>query len=250
MAIIQYQDFDLAIESAGDGYRVKVLRSPAGEAEAEIHLPFAPLEVENFLLRIGRPRRGLRHAGSPEMEATRSFGSRLFDAVFVGAVQDMLIRSLDRARTQGDGVRIRLRLNDAPDLVDLPWEYLYDTAEERFLAHSIETPVVRYLDLPQEVEPLLVPPPLNVLVMIASPRDRVELNVEAEWQQIAQATSELVEQGQINLIRCNHRRWVNCKLCCAAKRCIFFTLSAMVALTAAVRREFSSSKMNLGTATL
>lgn len=201
MAPIHYQDFDLAIEVANDGYRVKVLRSPAGEAEANVQMPFSALELENFLLRIGHARRGVRQGGSPEVAATRAFGRRLFDAIFVGPVQDTLVRSLERVRLQGQGIRIRMRLGDAPSLIDYPWEYLYDSAEDRFLAHSVETPIVRYLELPQQLEPLLVQPPLHVAVMIASPRDCAELDVEAEWQQIERATRSLVERGQISLVR-------------------------------------------------
>ena len=169
MSAIRYQDFDLIIETASDHYRARVVRSPAGEATTEFALPFTPLEQQNFLLRMGRPRRGMRNHYTPEIELTRTFGQQLYGAVFQGTVQDALVRSLDRARNQGDGLRIRLRLNDVPALVDLPWEYLYDATTERFLAHSIETPIVRYLDLPQQIAPLAVQSPLNVLVVIAAP---------------------------------------------------------------------------------
>ena len=65
---MDYLDFDLLIERAEQGYSVRVLNSPAGQASAQFHLPFSDLELENFLLRIGRTRRGvrvLRFAGAP-----------------------------------------------------------------------------------------------------------------------------------------------------------------------------------------
>jgi hypothetical protein len=69
------------------------------------------------------------------------------------------------ARGQNAGLRIRLRLKDAPELNDLPWEYLYDKALNRFFALSSETPLVRYLDLAESIRPLIVELPLRVLVI-------------------------------------------------------------------------------------
>ena len=51
MAEIAYLDFDLLIEPAQDGYRARVLSSPAGEGTARFSRPFSDLKVENFLLR-------------------------------------------------------------------------------------------------------------------------------------------------------------------------------------------------------
>ena len=75
MRELAYLDFDLLIERAGPDYRVRVVASPAGETRAvSFQVPFSDFEVENFLLRIGRPRicmsagltrrRGVTSAGS------------------------------------------------------------------------------------------------------------------------------------------------------------------------------------------
>ena len=88
-------------------------------------------------------RRTVRRIESPEMQAAKDFGSKLYKAVFTDEVQSALRSSLDQARAQGSGLRIRLRLNDAPELVDIPWEYLYNPSLNRFLALSVNTPVVR-----------------------------------------------------------------------------------------------------------
>jgi len=79
----RYSDFDLVVErSTGTGYRARVMASPAGEADGSFTLPFSDLELENFMLKVGRPRRGTRRLESPEMEAARQFGAELFGAVF------------------------------------------------------------------------------------------------------------------------------------------------------------------------
>ncbi|MFN8486319.1 MAG: SUMF1/EgtB/PvdO family nonheme iron enzyme [Caldilineaceae bacterium] len=204
MRTILYHNFDLAIDpsaTAPQHYRARVLDSGAGQASAEFVLPFSDLEVENFLLRINRPRRGVRRIDSPEMLAARQFGSRLFEAVFSGSVQTALLRSLDEATRQRVGLRLRLRLTDAPALADLPWEYLYVPSLNRFFVHSLNTPLVRYLDLPQTSTPLAVQPPLNVLVMIANPRDQAKLDVEAEWRKVQEALADLTDAGLVTVTR-------------------------------------------------
>ena len=200
MSTLRYLDFDLQIdEVTGGSYRARVLTSPAGQAEARFTLPFSDLEIENFFLRIGRPRRGVRRANSPEMNEARTFGSKLYDAVFQDELQSCLLRSIDHAEQQEQGIRLRLRL--PPSLIELPWEYLYDTVRERFLSHSSNTPIVRYLELPESLKPLTVTPPLKVLVMIASPHDYPLLDVEAEWKKLKIATATLEQRGILQLTR-------------------------------------------------
>ncbi|MGH7847308.1 MAG: CHAT domain-containing protein, partial [Candidatus Binatia bacterium] len=171
MRKIVYSDFDLLIQRAAEGYRAQVLTSPAGQATTSFALPFSELELENFLLRVGRPRRGTRRIDSPEVGAAKSFGERLFSAVFNGEVRGCLRSSLDDVARKDAGLRIRVRLTEVPELADLPWEYLYNPSLNRFLALSVETPFVRYLELPESIRPFSVTPPLRVLVMISSPTD-------------------------------------------------------------------------------
>lgn len=198
MTMRAYLDFDLQIDQLDAAtFRARVLNSPAGQGEVTFELPFSDQELELFFLRIGRPRRGVRGLNSPEMNEARTFGSTLYQAVFQGGVHACWLRSLVKSDEQG--LRIRLRL--PPALVDLPWEYLYDDARERFFSHSTSTPIVRYLDMGQAVKPLTVTPPLNVLVMIASPRDLEPLDVEAEWQKIEAAVAGLKARGLIELTR-------------------------------------------------
>ncbi len=201
MEDVGYLDFDLQIERAGQGYRVRVLGSPAGQASSDFVLPFSDLELENFVLRMSRTHSGTRRLGTPEFEAARSFGGRLFEAVFAGEVRGCLRSSLDAASREGRGLRLRLHLTETPELVDLPWEYLYNPALNRFFVLSSATPVVRYLDLPERVPPLTVHPPLRLLAMIASPRDYPALDVEREWEKLRGALKELEEAGLVALER-------------------------------------------------
>ncbi|MGY1761960.1 CHAT domain-containing protein [Geodermatophilus sp. SYSU D00779] len=199
-----YLDFDVLLEPVSpSSYRARVLNSPVGETRpVPVTIPFSDLELENFLLRIGRPRRyPVRSEEAPEATAVREFGARLFDAVFHDQVHSALMASLDQAEGQDAGLRVRLRLTDSPELADLPWEYLYDRDARRYLALSAWTPLVRYLDLPGRIRPLSVRPPLRVLVLVASPTDFPPLDVDAEWTRLREALAGLEHAGRVRLER-------------------------------------------------
>jgi Flp pilus assembly protein TadD len=191
-------DLDLLFEHSPDGYRVRVLRSPAGDGQsAAFARPFTDLELENLVLKVGKFRTRSRRIEAAPVAAAKQAGGRLFDAMFAGAVGECLHRSADRARYEGTWLRIRLLLSDCPELADLPWELLYDRNEDWFLALSDRTPVVRYVQLPDPPRALSVTLPLRILVIRSEPVDFPELALDAEWSEIAAALAELIEVGSI-----------------------------------------------------
>jgi tetratricopeptide (TPR) repeat protein len=198
---ISYLDFDLKIERDGTRYKALVLSSPAGQASQSFDTPFSDLELENFLLRLGRPRPGVRRADSPEVVAVKKFGGELFGATFREEVLACLRSSMDEATRQKSGLRIRLHLTEVPELADLPWEFLYHPSMNRFLVLSDVTPVVRYLDMPELIQPHEFQLPLRVLVMISSPSDFPTLEVEKEWEKLHGALAELEQRGLVLLQR-------------------------------------------------
>lgn len=198
-----FLDFDLQINKIGKKYQAQVLESPAGQASSVFSLPISTLELENFYLRIGRPRQGVRRVDSPEMETVKKVGGRLFDAVFSEDILALLSSSLAIARSQGKGLRIRLR-QTSPEAADLPWEYLYDSRQNRFLALAVQTPIIRYLEVPQAGQALTVDLPLKVLVMVSNPSDYPELDVESEYARLSNALQPLVQKGMVNLERLDH----------------------------------------------
>lgn len=199
---MNYLDFDLLIERAGNSYRAKVVKSPDGEsAYRKFSMPFSEIELENLLLKICRSRRGVRRVDSPDMNAAKKLGSRLYETVFEGQVQTLLDSGIVTAREQGAGLRLRLRLTDAPQLANLPWEFLYNAAANNFFGLSHRTPVVRYMDMPGYTQPLKVEPPLRVLAMIASPTNYPELKVDLEWENLHTCLLDLEQSGMVRLER-------------------------------------------------
>jgi Tol biopolymer transport system component len=199
---LAYLDLDLLVERAEPDYRVRVLASPAGESRpASFRVPFSDLEVENFLLKIGRPRRNVRRINAPQVTAIKDFGSRLFEAVFSSELHVNLAISQSRADANDAGLRIRLRFSDCPELSELPWEYLYDREHNRFLCLSDRTPLVRYLEVSDPVHVVPVTPPLRILVVIASPSDLPQLDSEQEWSNVTAALSQLTQRGRVEVVR-------------------------------------------------
>ncbi len=178
MPELAYLNFDLEIEKADGGYRSHVIGSPAGEARARLG-PVDALPPEGG-------------------EAT---GAALFDAVFREDVLSCFRRSLDMATAAGKGLRIRLRLAETPELADLPWESLRDRGRGVYLALSRETPLVRYLDLPEPADTLRPEIRLRVLAVIASPSDYPPLDVEREYNNLKTALADLEARKVVTVDR-------------------------------------------------
>ena len=197
----EYDDFELVFQPSGEDYDIQLLNSPAGQASGKFIPPFNPIELSNFYGRIGQRRGNTRSGDSPDLEAAKKFGDQLFHAVFTGELLGQLRTSVDRCHEHGRGLRIRLRLKGVPALAELPWEFLYDRAQNHFLATSATTPMVRYLDLPQSVPTLKVSPPLRVLVVLAGPSNLPRLDAEGEWERLKTALAKLETSGAIQLER-------------------------------------------------
>lgn len=179
MAKLKHLNCDLLIERTDQGYVARVLNSPAGEASAALDLPAADLAAA----RLSDP--------APTDADAGRIGERLFNALFAGEVGARFKSSLDRADQQSAGLRLRLRLTNVPELAALPWEYLHNPASGRFLALSAETPIVRYLDLPEPIKPLAIRPPLRVLAIIAAPSGLPPIDAEHEWAKLAATAANM-----------------------------------------------------------
>jgi hypothetical protein len=200
----RYENFDLLVESLADGtYRSRVTASPVGAgASATFAMPFDPTELENLLLKLDPGRSQMRRASAdPRPKASVELGGRLFDAVFGEEVVLAWTRSQDASREAGEGLRLRLQLTDAPAIAGLPWELLYDRRSNTFPAQSERTPVVRYLEVVQPPRPLAVEGPLRILVVLSSPTDMPELDVEAEWRRMQDLLGPRVDSGAVHLDR-------------------------------------------------
>lgn len=199
MSEFRLENFDIELRWLSRGLYGVSARAEGGESTAaELRVPFSNDKLKVFLLTAGlHARPAHRGPRNDEIKSAEDLGGRLFKALFKGAVENSFRTRLALARRNGGGVRIRLNLTKAPDLVDLPWEYLFDPQRQCFLSMDLTTPVVRSLDLPDEARPLTVRPPIRVLTVVANPKSGVyaELDVEEEWDLLVSALSRRDREG-------------------------------------------------------
>lgn len=198
MAVTGYQNFDLLITRApvGDGYLAAVIQSPAGETTRShpFRLPFVP---ETLM-----PTLALDPTNTHDGFEPITFGTQLYRTIFAEQVYSCFSRSIDVADQKHEGLRLRFRLHEVPELAEVPWEYLYDPDADRFLALSEATSIVRYLHLPRPAPPLQVALPLHILAIVADPSDAaMRLDVQNEWLRLEQALAELQKQQRVVLTR-------------------------------------------------
>lgn len=198
MTAIGHLDFDLLIEPSGQqAYRAYVVNSPVGQASVGFTVPDS-VKIPGDLVQI-QPHLQTSGSKQPTLKSLEIVGKELFNTVFADEVGTCFRRSLDHAETQKVGLRLRLRLTDVPDLAGLPWECLYSTSLKRFLALSQQTPIVRFLDLPERVQPLLVKPPIKILVMISNSGVYAPLDAEQEWSKLSDSLSNLRHRGLVHI---------------------------------------------------
>jgi hypothetical protein len=199
-----YLDFDVWIDQKNDSYRAKVWSGTAGfEATRSFILPPALVSGEPCRFGFTEPSRG-GPAGAAGGAGPQEMGDELFRTVFQGELLKAFHGCIEKAK-DGPGLRIRLRLNDVPHLARLPWEYLFQSEGRGFLALSSRTPVVRYLELSEGLEALLVEPPLRVLAVIATPKGYQALaEADVEWRRLGEALEPLLRSGLIQIERLEH----------------------------------------------
>jgi CHAT domain-containing protein len=207
---LQYLDFELEIgPESGRDYSVMLVRSPAGEAQDIMHFPIEELELERYLqaLHVALSRSGgRRRQTSREEQAVQDFGQALFDALMTSEVRSRYYVSQEIAAQRNLGLRLKLRIRPL-ELAALPWELLYDPRQAEYICLSRNTPIVRYLELPQAVRPLIVTPPLRILGMIASPQDLPPLDVTREQRRVEEAIKDLLTRGLVEVSWLKDQTW-------------------------------------------
>ncbi len=209
---MEYLDVDLEIgPGSGREYPLVVRSAAGGEARLTMRFPFDDLALHSRLkdLQIALLRSANLHRKvlSEEEQAVQDFGRSLFETLLGSSALAIYDVSRNRAAQEGrPGVRLRLRILD-PALAALPWEYLYDPRQGEYLCLSRSTPLVRYPEIAQPIQPLKVAPPLRILGMIASPSDMDELDVTREQERMRAALQTLEEAGHVELTWLKGQTW-------------------------------------------
>jgi WD40 repeat protein len=173
---------EVSIGPGPAGYRVDVVRSPAGEASAAVTLDAKGLlarrkELQQAILASSVPTRQVLDENE---QSVREVGQALFMALLgTGEVAGRY-----RAAERDEDLRLVLRIDD-PVLAGLPWESMYDEGIGTYVCRRHQ--LVRHVGVPAAAAPLAVSPPLRILGIVSSPRGLYPLDVEKEKDNLTRA---------------------------------------------------------------
>ena len=182
---MRYYDFDIRIQTGNDGqYSLRAESENHGEIDAVITLDPESVYIREIVRRLS--------ARQTDRAFLESRGGELYDRLFVDGIETLFQRSYGEVESDTKlGLRIRLRFT-TPELAALPWELLYSKLDKRFICTQLDSPLVRYLELPSYKRKLATPFPLRVLVAIPRGGDSTqELDVDSEKAVIEQALDGL-----------------------------------------------------------
>jgi hypothetical protein len=197
MAVTVYDDLQLRIDRDADGsYRVLAMAPDGRSARGSFVPPMGDDELDEFVQRVGLVR---RRSGSADarMEAIRDLGSALYESLIKDEIGTVYYSARSAAAEHDRGLRLTLRLSGSPELMRLPWEFLYK--RPRFLAQSTQTPVVRALDVDSAMRPQRLTLPLRILAMVSSPSGYPELDADAERRNLERALAGARAAGLVEV---------------------------------------------------
>ena len=199
-------------------YQARVIASPNGEARHLFDFPFEQRELEQYTHKFANTRSFILDEDKPDSSSPsnqssstetiaqeiRDFGTKLFDAVFQKTVSEIYRESKVSAKNKNAGLRIRLRFPENPELINIPWEYLFDARSDVFLSLSGNTSIVRYMELSLSVKQMQISPPLKILVISSSPKNYPLLNVKKELLKLQQALIPLEKNKRVTFKHIEH----------------------------------------------
>lgn len=186
---MRYENFDLWIDAGIEGRYPVRAASPLGEVRESLSLDPGWREIRPFQDRLAE--RKIDQAGLTDL------GSRLYRWLFAGDIELLFERSAGRFLGEAErGLRVRLRI-EAPELIALPWEFLYWPNRDRFLGTSVQCPLVRYLEIFAPISNLEVSLPLGMLVVIP---DSTDLDVAEEKASLLQTLAGLEDRVELSFL--------------------------------------------------
>jgi hypothetical protein len=189
-----YADFDLEVRMDGT---IEARSSEAGEVRMRLDLDMNRI---GLALRLIEAEPG----GQTNASLLKSLGAQLYQGLLPSQINAHFQATLATARATGRGVRIRLNIEPL-EWAALPWEFLYETTSDVFLAQSPETVLSRYIDVPlprRDVRTLVHP--LRILLATSTPRDQPPFDPAREYTLIREALDAQVATGEIAIEFLDH----------------------------------------------
>jgi hypothetical protein len=194
----QFLDFELQVVRNTVGVlEVQILDSPRDRPAAPFQPPCSASEALELLAelrqRVDRDIEQQPGNGDDAALDLEEVGGGFFASLFPDKLRTTFDSSL--ARAPEEGLRLRLAFDpkdgELAPFSALPWELLFHPRQRRFLAWLPRVALVRYVDVPVDVERLFVPPPIRVLLVAPEPEDMSSTNVREEQQEVYETLRKL-----------------------------------------------------------
>ncbi len=182
------------------------IESPSGNDQGEFTLPFSVDQIKERLVASGLVTRSATpETAAVDMQqmgsAMHDLGRQLFVALLGNKnIRELYLKNLSMIQEHRDsGLRMKLCINpeypELAGLMNLPWEYMFDSIEKHDFISLFETlPVVRFMDLKRPIGPIRIEKlPLKILAMISSPTGFPALDVEQEKNLLREAFADRPE---------------------------------------------------------
>ncbi len=195
------QDYriDLIIEPTDYGYVSRVRYSPFGPASAPFNFSITRRELHSLLTSLHAAVRNNEDGRGHLLDELKTWGHRLFDAVFNDEVLTCYRESKKLADEAGHDFRVQLDLTEMPELATLPWEYMYDSFRQEFVSIAAGTVFTRYSGMMQRVLPPERDGALRALVVIPSPEGHPEIDVQRRWISLLDRVDHLAQEGLLTI---------------------------------------------------
>jgi hypothetical protein len=200
---MEYHDYTLSIDSAG---QVRSTARDGGEEKESFALD------DNGLMLLKRLLDCLR---TEKLKGRRDFeelGGVLYDALIRGQVRAHLGQAFDTAQRQGNGLRVRLDLDNRHRLADgtrtaaLPWEFLHGPKFDFLATHPALT-LSRYVPLGQPTKRPRVQAPLRVMFVAAQPKGLPPVFTEAAAEALEREFDAAPIRDYFSLERLDRADW-------------------------------------------
>lgn len=187
--VITYLDLDIQIgHGLGGQYPLTVLDSAIGQARGTLHLVPGEGLLAQSLENWQRMLTG-DHPPQPEM-LLRDVGRQLFSALLQGEVLACYDASWKQAAETGHILRLMLRIGPQ-ELVELPWETLFDPRLAEGVHVAPNLPVVRFSPSPRHDTLSTTTPPLRLAVIAVVTDGGLPEALQKERDCLDQATEHL-----------------------------------------------------------
>ncbi|GEM_PF-2134187 len=192
-------EFDLAILAQGSGYTV-TLRAAAGvdlpPQPIRFAFQFPALPHYREIARFVAAAREARLSNAAELHAAQLVGGMLFQAIFPPEVLARFRAARESLPNKG---RLSVRLRLPAGLTAIPWELLYDATNDQFLALADDLALVRCPEMAAPLRPLQLDGPLQIVIVLASPRGVRPIDLDRELERVQSALRRPMASGQVIL---------------------------------------------------